>query len=108
MKIYICPECGQFREASRRKEVICYRCENEVQMQPIKLSMEEYFNMTKEERENPTILNASRRKRIAAGSGQSVTKINQLVKRYDEARKMMKSFMKPGGNSRMNRMFRGF
>lgn len=37
MKIYICPECGQFREASRRKEVICYRCENEVQMQPIKL-----------------------------------------------------------------------
>ena len=51
MKIYICPECGQFREASRRKEVICYRCENEVQMQPIKLSMEEYFNMTKEERE---------------------------------------------------------
>ena len=51
MKIYICPECGQFREASRRKEVICYRCENEVQMQPIKLSREEYFNMTKEERE---------------------------------------------------------
>ena len=65
-------------------------------------------SMTKEERENPSILNASRRKRIAAGSGQSVTKINQLVKRYDEARKMMKSFMKPGGNSRMNRMFRGF
>ena len=65
-------------------------------------------SMTKEERENPSILNASRRKRIAAGSGQSITKINQLVKRYDEARKMMKSFMKPGGNSRMNRMFRGF
>lgn len=65
-------------------------------------------SMTKEERENPSILNASRRKRIAAGSGQSVTKINQLVKRYDEARKMMKSFMKPGGNSRLNRMFRGF
>lgn len=65
-------------------------------------------SMTKEERENPSILNASRRKRIAAGSGQSVTKINQLVKRYDEARKMMKSFMKPGGSSRMNRMFRGF
>ncbi len=65
-------------------------------------------SMTKEERENPSILNASRRKRIAAGSGQSVTKINQLVKRYEEARKMMKSFMKPGGNSRLNRMFRGF
>ncbi len=65
-------------------------------------------SMTKAERENPSILNASRRKRIAAGSGQPVSKINQLVKRYDEARKMMKSFMKPGGSSRLNRMFRGF
>ncbi len=49
-------------------------------------------SMTREERENPSILNASRRKRIAAGSGQPVSKINQLVKRYDETRKMMKSF----------------
>lgn len=65
-------------------------------------------SMTREERENPSILNASRRKRISAGSGQPVNKINQLVKRYEESRKMMKSFMKPGGNSRMNRMFRGF
>ena len=65
-------------------------------------------SMTREERENPSILNASRRRRIAAGSGQPVQKINQLVKRYDDARKMMKSFTGKGGNSRMNRMFRGF
>ena len=65
-------------------------------------------SMTREERENPSILNASRRKRISAGSGQPVPKINQLIKRYEESRKMMKSFMKPGGSSRMNRMFRGF
>lgn len=65
-------------------------------------------SMTKEERENPSILNASRRKRISAGSGQPVSKINQLVKRYEESRKMMKSFMKPGGSSRLSRMFRGF
>lgn len=64
-------------------------------------------SMTKEERENPSILNASRRRRISAGSGQPVSKINQLVKRYDEARKMMKRFTGPGGG-KMNRMFRGF
>ena len=64
-------------------------------------------SMTREERENPSILNASRRKRIAAGSGQPVSKINQLVKRYDETRKMMKSFKGKGGAGRMNRMFRG-
>ena len=64
-------------------------------------------SITREERENPSILNASRRKRIAAGSGQPVSKINQLVKRYDETRKMMKSFTGKGGAGRMNRMFRG-
>lgn len=64
-------------------------------------------SMTKAERDNPQILNASRRKRIAAGSGQPVQKINQLVKRYEEARKMMKSMMNPRGNAKLNRMFRG-
>jgi len=64
-------------------------------------------SMTREERENPSILNASRRKRIAAGSGQPVSKINQLVKRYEESRKMMKSLM-GGKNPKINRMFRGF
>lgn len=65
-------------------------------------------SMTKEERENPSILNASRRKRIAAGSGQPVSKINSLVKRYNESKKMMKQFSGKGGAGRMNRMFRGF
>lgn len=61
-------------------------------------------SMTKEERENPKILNASRRKRIAAGSGQPVSKINNLVKRYEESRKMMKQFTKP--NAKLPKMFR--
>lgn len=65
-------------------------------------------SMTKEEREDPSILNASRRRRIAAGCGQPVSKINQLVKRYNDAKKMMKSFSGKGGIGRMNRMFRGF
>ncbi|MDR3242706.1 MAG: signal recognition particle protein [Clostridiales Family XIII bacterium] len=57
-------------------------------------------SMTKEERRNPSILNSGRRKRVAAGSGQTVQKINILIKRYEEARKMMKSFM---GGSKHNR-----
>ncbi len=65
------------------------------------------LSMTKEERENPSILNASRRRRIAAGCGQPVSKINQLVKRYEESKKMMKSMM-GGRGGKMNRMFRGF
>jgi len=47
-------------------------------------------SMTPEERSNPTILNGSRRKRIADGSGTTVPEINRLVKQFDETRKMMK------------------
>ena len=65
-------------------------------------------SMTREEREDPSILNASRRKRIAAGAGMPVSKVNQLVKRYNEAKKMMKMMTGKGGAGRMNRMFRGF
>ncbi|MBQ9708280.1 MAG: signal recognition particle protein [Firmicutes bacterium] len=63
-------------------------------------------SMTREEREDPKILNASRRRRIAAGCGQPVSKINQLVKRYEEAKKMMKGINTKG--SKLNRMFGGF
>ncbi|MDY3128299.1 MAG: signal recognition particle protein [Corynebacterium sp.] len=45
--------------------------------------------MTPQERENPKILNASRRKRIANGSGVSVSDVNQLIERFNEAKKMM-------------------
>ncbi|MCR5134344.1 MAG: signal recognition particle protein [Clostridiales bacterium] len=53
-------------------------------------------SMTKEERRDPSILNASRRKRISAGCGLPVSKINNMVKKYEQSRKMMKQFMKPG------------
>jgi signal recognition particle subunit SRP54 len=46
--------------------------------------------MTPEERENPAILNGSRRKRIALGSGTNIQEVNRLVKQFDETRKMMK------------------
>ncbi len=56
-------------------------------------------SMTPEERTNPVILNGSRRKRIAMGSGTSVQDVNKLVKQFDETRKMMKMMTKSGGNA---------
>jgi signal recognition particle subunit SRP54 len=47
-------------------------------------------SMTPTERENPELLNGSRRKRIAAGSGVNITEVNRLIKQFDETRKMMK------------------
>jgi signal recognition particle subunit SRP54 len=58
-------------------------------------------SMTKHERRDPSLLNASRRKRIAAGSGQPVSVINNLIKRYEESRKLMKQYMGGGGKRRM-------
>lgn len=53
-------------------------------------------SMTKRERKNPNLLNASRRKRIAAGSGTTVQEVNTLMKQYDQMAKMMKQFSKGG------------
>lgn len=61
------------------------------------------YSMTPQERTNPSILNGSRRQRIAAGSGTSVQDVNKLIKQFDETRKMMRMIttVKPG--SRMMR-----
>lgn len=48
-------------------------------------------SMTPSERENPAIINASRRTRIASGSGTSVAEVNQLMKQFEQSRKMMKA-----------------
>ena len=50
-------------------------------------------SMTKAERERPDILNGSRRARIAAGAGVTVTDVNQLIKKFNETKKMMKKMM---------------
>lgn len=63
-------------------------------------------SMTIKERRDPSLLNASRRRRIAAGSGRSVTEINQLIKKYNDAKKMLKQFQNPSALKR-NKMFRG-
>lgn len=54
------------------------------------------YSMTPAERENPKILNASRRKRIAAGSGTKVYDVNQLIKQYQDAKKLFKELKKSG------------
>ena len=64
------------------------------------------YSMTREERQKPEILNASRRKRIAAGCGQPVSAVNQLMKKYEEARKMMKKMSNPNA-LKHNKLFRG-
>lgn len=50
-------------------------------------------SMTKEEREKPSVLNGSRRARVASGAGVSVTQVNQMMKKYNETRKTMKQMM---------------
>ncbi len=62
-------------------------------------------SMTKKEQENPEILNGSRRKRIALGSGLEVSEINRIIKRFDQASKMAKRLTnKKGISDLMNLM----
>lgn len=62
--------------------------------------------MTPEERRNPAILKASRKRRIAAGAGVTVQEVNRLLKQFEQAQKMMKSLGK-GGLAKMMRGMRG-
>jgi signal recognition particle subunit SRP54 len=56
-------------------------------------------SMTPQERRDPKVLNGRRRKRIAAGSGTTVTEVNRLVKQFDQVQKLMKSAAKMAGQS---------
>ncbi len=60
-------------------------------------------SMTPYEREKPEILGASRKKRIAAGSGTSVEEVNKLLRQFDQIKKMMKQFSNPKQMSRFGR-----
>ena len=54
------------------------------------------YSMTPEERENPELINGSRRKRIASGSGTTIQDVNRLLKQFDESKKMMRMLSKGG------------
>ncbi len=68
------------------------------------------LSMTPKERENPNIIGASRKKRIANGAGVKVEDVNRLLKSFDQMRAMMKQFSGPGMGKKMKRMgrFGGF
>ena len=61
-------------------------------------------SMTVEERTNPSVINASRKKRIGKGSGTSVTQVNQLLKQFEQMSKMMKMMQGGGGKKMMQAM----
>ena len=61
------------------------------------------YSMTPQERENPKLLNGTRRKRIADGSGTSIVEVNRLVKQFEETSKMMR-MMTTGGGKKLMRM----
>ena len=67
-------------------------------------------SMTKKEREHPEMLNASRKQRVAKGSGTSVEEVNKLLKQYEQIKKMMKQFSDMGrskqGRRQLGKMFR--
>ena len=64
-------------------------------------------SMTKEERSDPDILKASRKKRIASGSGRQVHEVNRLLKQYEQTKKFMKQAQKPGFANKLKSMFGG-
>ena len=68
------------------------------------------LSMTVKERENPNIIGASRKKRIANGSGVKVEDVNRLLKSFDQMKAMIKQFSGPGMGKKMKRMgrFGGF
>ena len=61
-------------------------------------------SMTKKEREKPEIINASRKVRIAKGSGTAVEDVNKLLKQFDNTKKMMKQFASPGKRGMFGKM----
>jgi signal recognition particle subunit SRP54 len=61
-------------------------------------------SMTPEERETPAIINGSRRKRIASGSGTNIQEVNRLIKQFDDTRRMMKMVTANKGRGMANLM----
>ncbi|HMS32532.1 MAG TPA: signal recognition particle protein [Ignavibacteria bacterium] len=62
------------------------------------------LSMTNKEKENPHIINGSRRRRIADGSGNPIQQVNRVIKQFEDMQKMMKQFNKDKGRGIMKRM----
>jgi signal recognition particle subunit SRP54 len=81
---------GQFGQAARQADP------KEIE-QSLKQSEAIIYSMTRQERLNPELLNASRRRRIAAGAGVDVQDVNKLMKQFRETQKLLKMFQRGGG-----------
>lgn len=89
---------GQIGQAA--KKVDPREAENQLK------SVEAIINsMTREERRNPKILNASRRRRIAFGSGKDVQDVNRLMKQFRDTQNLVKQLKKTGGRGNLGRLF---
>ena len=64
-------------------------------------------SMTKQERSDPDILKASRKRRIASGSGRQVHEVNRLLKQFEQTKKMMKQAQKPGFANKIKNLLGG-
>jgi signal recognition particle subunit SRP54 len=62
-------------------------------------------SMTRDEKRNPDLLNASRRRRIARGSGTDVQDVNRLMKQFRDTQRLMKTMQKTGGKG-LSRLFK--
>ncbi len=62
------------------------------------------LSMTPKERSKPDIINSSRKRRIAAGSGRTVEEVNRLLKQYDQTKHLMKQMMRPGKKGKFGKM----
>lgn len=65
------------------------------------------YSMTPKERENPEVINVSRRTRIAKGSGTNIQEVNKLMKQFEDTKKMMKMMSNPNNMRQMMKQFKG-
>ena len=77
--------------------------ENDVDEKKIEHTKAIILSMTKQERDNPAIIDSKRKRRIAAGSGTSVQEVNQLLKQFEQTKMLMKQLK--GGKGRLRLPF---
>ena len=88
---------GQFAEDKENVEYVVNEQDRVIEVTVI-------LSMTKQERDNPSIIDSKRKRRIAAGSGTSVQEVNQLLKQFDQTKLLMKH-LKGGKKGKMRLPF---
>jgi signal recognition particle subunit SRP54 len=96
-------QLGQIRKMGNIKDLLGMVPGMGKQLKDVDINDEQFqkieaiiLSMTKQERENPDLLNGSRRKRLASGSGNTITEVNQFIKQFEQMRKMMRNMSKMG------------